>query len=84
MLEQVYPQVKEKRLKAACRDETAGKLSDPVPRKGDSVKASEPLKEVIKTGAPQSTASHLVAWHWKREHKEYRQCWAFTALGLEE
>lgn len=59
MLEQVYLQVKEKRLKAACRDETAGKLSDPVPRKGDSVKVSEPLKEVIKTGAPQSTASHL-------------------------
>lgn len=84
MLEQVYPQVKEKHLKAACRDETAGKLSDPVPRKGDSVKVSEPLKEVIKTGAPQSTASHLAAWHWKREHKEYRQCWAFTALGLEE
>lgn len=57
MLEQIYLQVKEKWPRAGCRDETAGKLSHPVPTKGDSVKISEPLKEVIKTDAPRSTAS---------------------------
>lgn len=55
--EQIYLPVKE--LRAGYWAETAGKLSDPVPRKGDSVKISELLKEVMKKDPP---STYHVTW----------------------
>lgn len=60
--EESHQQVKKEWLRAVYTAETAGKLSDPVPRRefqGSSVKISEALKEVMKKKkeVPQSTIS---------------------------
>lgn len=59
--EESHQQVKKEWLRAVYTAETAGKWSDPVPRRefqGSSVKISEALKEVMKKKeVPQSTIS---------------------------
>lgn len=63
--EESHQQVKKEWLRAVYTAETAGKLSDPVPRRkfqGSSVKISEALKEVMKKKKKRGSSIYHIIW----------------------